>query len=106
MKPDAVMTAAAMVSCDECRAAIPPTNTCSVAGEINLPYAWQPAVVEISILRAGQLVILAVPGEFTTMAGRRLRRAVHDAVRCQANERHVAMPPMIMYQYRCSDVYN
>ena len=51
------------------------------AGEINLPYAWQPAVVEISVLRAGQLVILAVPGEFTTMAGRRLRDAVRDVVR-------------------------
>ena len=49
-------------------------------GEINLPYAWQPAIVEISILRAGQLVILAVPGELTTMAGRRLRKAVHDLV--------------------------
>ena len=54
------------------------------AGEINLPYAWQPAIVEISILRAGQLVILAVPGEFTTMAGRRLRQAVHDVVRPKA----------------------
>ncbi len=49
-------------------------------GEINLPYAWQPAVVEISVLRAGQLIILAVPGEFTTMAGRRLRAAVYDMV--------------------------
>jgi hypothetical protein len=27
-----------------------------------------------------QLVILAVPGEFTTMAGRRLRAAVYDQV--------------------------
>lgn len=27
-----------------------------------------------------QLVILAVPGEFTTMAGRRLRAAVYDKV--------------------------
>ena len=36
--------------------------------------------MEIQILRAGQLVILAVPGEFTTMAGRRLREAVYDQV--------------------------
>lgn len=36
----------------------------------------QPSIVEIQILRAGQLVILCVPGEFTTMAGRRLREAV------------------------------
>ncbi|KAL5056006.1 hypothetical protein RYX36_036688 [Vicia faba] len=30
----------------------------------------------LKILRIGQLVILSVPGEFTTMAGRRLRDAV------------------------------
>lgn len=36
----------------------------------------QPAIVEIQILRVGQLVILCVPGELTTMAGRRLREAV------------------------------
>jgi Neutral/alkaline non-lysosomal ceramidase, N-terminal len=41
----------------------------------------QPAVVEISILRVGQLVLLCVPGEFSTMAGRRLREAVAEAVR-------------------------
>ena len=36
----------------------------------------QPSVVEIQILRVGQFVILCVPGELTTMAGRRLREAV------------------------------
>ena len=41
----------------------------------------QPAIVEIQILRVGQLVILCVPGELTTMAGRRLREAVHQQVR-------------------------
>lgn len=51
------------------------------AGEISLPYEWQPSVVEIQILRAGQLLILCVPGELTTMAGRRLREAVQDQVR-------------------------
>ena len=36
--------------------------------------------MDISILRMGNFVILAVPGEFTTMAGRRLRQAVYDQV--------------------------
>ena len=40
----------------------------------------QPAIVDIQILRAGQLVILCVPGEFTTMAGRRLREAIYAQV--------------------------
>lgn len=33
-------------------------------------------MVDIQILRVGQFVILCVPGELTTMAGRRLREAV------------------------------
>ncbi|KAK9767428.1 hypothetical protein K7432_002787 [Basidiobolus ranarum] len=45
-------------------------------GETKLPYMWQPRVVDIQILRIGQLVIAVVPGEFTTMSGRRLREAV------------------------------
>ena len=40
----------------------------------------QPSVVEIQILRVGQFVILCVPGELTTMAGRRLREAVQTQV--------------------------
>jgi neutral ceramidase len=34
--------------------------------------------VETQILRIGQFVIAAVPGEFTTMAGRRLRDALNS----------------------------
>ncbi|KAF5939574.1 hypothetical protein HYC85_023833 [Camellia sinensis] len=49
-------------------------------GEMQLPYAWAPSVLPIQILRIGQLVILTVPGEFTTMAGRRLRDAVRTVL--------------------------
>lgn len=45
-----------------------------------LPYQWEPNLVPISIFRVGALFVLNVPGEFTTMAGRRLRRAVKDIV--------------------------
>lgn len=45
-------------------------------GEMKIPYDWAPSVLPIQILQVGQLVILSVPGEFTTMAGRRLRDAV------------------------------
>lgn len=48
-------------------------------GEITFPYAWQPKVVDIGMIRIGDFNILAVPGEFTTMSGRRLRERV-DAV--------------------------
>ncbi|KAK3164819.1 hypothetical protein QOZ80_1AG0025230 [Eleusine coracana subsp. coracana] len=45
-------------------------------GEMKEPYDWAPAILPIQIIRISQLVILCVPGEFTTMAGRRLRDAV------------------------------
>nr|XP_027109891.1 neutral ceramidase 2-like [Coffea arabica]XP_027109901.1 neutral ceramidase 2-like [Coffea arabica] len=45
-------------------------------GEMKEPYDWAPSILPIQILRIGQLVILTVPGEFTTMSGRRLRDTV------------------------------
>jgi Neutral/alkaline non-lysosomal ceramidase, N-terminal len=42
-------------------------------GYAKTPYPWQPGVVHIQMMRVGQLVILVVPGEFTTMSGRRIR---------------------------------
>ncbi|KAA8543789.1 hypothetical protein F0562_022034 [Nyssa sinensis] len=49
-------------------------------GEMKKPYDWAPSILPIQILRIGQLVILSVPGEFTTMAGRRLRDAVRTVL--------------------------
>jgi neutral ceramidase len=45
-------------------------------GESSKPYDWQPHVVPIQLLRVGQLAIVAVPAEFTTMSGRRIRESV------------------------------
>ncbi|KAL7587190.1 hypothetical protein Lser_V15G38326 [Lactuca serriola] len=45
-------------------------------GEMKVPYDWAPSILPVQILKIGQMVILSVPGEFTTMAGRRLRDAV------------------------------
>lgn len=42
-------------------------------GESHFPYEWLPSVVEIQLIRiASSILIVAVPAEFTTMAGRRL----------------------------------
>ncbi len=53
----------------------------------------QPAIVDIQILRAGQLVILCVPGEFTTMAGRRLREAIYAQVPASFLQKIVCQTP-------------
>ncbi|WCJ44326.1 Neutral ceramidase [Euphorbia peplus] len=57
-----------------------PKNVLLSTGEMFEPYAWTPAILPIQILRLGKLIILSVPSEFTTMAGRRLREAVKETL--------------------------
>lgn len=49
-------------------------------GRATIPYEWQPKIVSTQTVQIGDVVLVAVPGEFTTMSGRRLRRAVEKAV--------------------------
>lgn len=49
-------------------------------GEMEFPYMWHPRIVPTQIVQLGQLAIVGLPGEFTTMSGRRIRRAVHEAL--------------------------
>ena len=48
-------------------------------GEISTPYLWTPNVVDVQLLRVGQLFIIVSPGEATTMSGRRWKEAIHDS---------------------------
>lgn len=43
-----------------------------------LPVPWIPNIMPVQIIKIGNLAIIAVPAEITTMAGRRLRNAVQD----------------------------
>jgi neutral ceramidase len=49
-------------------------------GDMEKPYAWDPHTIPLQILRVGQLFIVAVPSELTTMSGRRVRAIVRDIV--------------------------
>jgi neutral ceramidase len=49
-------------------------------GDINFPVPWTPKILPLQIFRIGQLFIIAVPGEFTTMSGRRLRDTVRNTL--------------------------
>lgn len=49
-------------------------------GNLRRPYRWDPESVPISIFKVGQLFILNVPSEFTTMAGRRLKRSIQSVI--------------------------
>lgn len=54
-------------------------------GDIHIPYDWAPSVVETQILRIGNLYLVGMPGEPTTMAGRRMRKAVKDRILALSN---------------------
>ncbi|KAL9131372.1 MAG: hypothetical protein Q9217_000699 [Psora testacea] len=45
-------------------------------GEIEEPYLWTPNIVDVQLLRVGQLIIIVSPGEATTMAGRRWKETI------------------------------
>ena len=45
-------------------------------GAMKRPYAWAANIVDTQIIRIGGVVIAALPGEFTTMSGRRVRNAL------------------------------
>ncbi|XP_006926093.1 neutral ceramidase [Pteropus alecto] len=45
-------------------------------GELSNPHPWHPDIVDVQIITLGSLAIVAMPGELTTMSGRRLREAV------------------------------
>jgi len=49
-------------------------------GGIDLPTKWAANILPIQMFKVGQLYILGVPAEFTTMAGRRLKDTVKQAL--------------------------
>ncbi|UUY08872.1 neutral/alkaline ceramidase [Pseudomonas sp. J452] len=61
-----------------CHAPKPILLVQSRAGSSGIP--WSPEVLPASILRIGQFALLAVPGEFTVMSGRRLRETVRGVL--------------------------
>ncbi|CAO1418967.1 unnamed protein product [Diamesa serratosioi] len=50
-------------------------------GRAVYPYDWQPHIVPTQIFLIGDLVLLAVPGEFSTMSGRRMRSEIQRAAK-------------------------
>lgn len=61
-------------------------------GMYHFPWHWHPDTVELQLIRIGDLFIAGVPGEFTTMAGRRIR----EAVAAKAKSLGVANPEIVI----------
>lgn len=53
---------------------------------MNLPYEWAPKIVSTQILQIGNTYLVGVPGEFTTMSGRRMRNLIKNEILQQNNE--------------------
>lgn len=49
-------------------------------GQMFVPYAWTPNIIDVQSLRVGQFVIIVSPSEATTMSGRRWRSAVASSL--------------------------
>lgn len=49
------------------------------------PHPWTPNILPISVVTIGDLAIVAIPAEISTMAGRRLKATVENALNGQAN---------------------
>jgi neutral ceramidase len=65
-------------------------------GEITSPYLWTPNIVDVQVLRVGQLVIIVSPGEATTMSGRRWKEAVHSQAASLALSGSSTVEPIVV----------
>lgn len=65
-------------------------------GELTTPYLWTPNVVDVQVLRVGQLVIIVSPGEATTMAGRRWKEAIHKSALSTALSGSSSVDPVVV----------
>lgn len=56
------------------------TTASNVSFQFNYPSEWSPRVVSTQIAQIGPFAIVCVPGEFTTMSGRRTRKTVGNVL--------------------------
>ncbi|KAK2884362.1 neutral ceramidase isoform X2 [Channa argus] len=56
-------------------------------GEMNWPLPWHPEIVDVQIITIGSVAVAAVPGEMTTMSGRRLRETVKQELESEGTFR-------------------
>jgi len=65
-------------------------------GFAHTPYDWSPSTVNIQLLRVGQVFIIVMPGELTTMAGRRLRDTLRSAILASSSFSSVQNPVILI----------
>ncbi|KAI8869991.1 Neutral/alkaline nonlysosomal ceramidase [Ramicandelaber brevisporus] len=68
-------------------------------GDSHFPYDWAARVVILQTMRIGNLVLVGVPGELTTMSGRRMRKAIRDAVKDSVGDDAIVLIAGLSNQY-------
>lgn len=58
---------------------------------VSKPYPWSPSIVDMQMLRIGQVFIAVSPSEVTTMSGRRWREAIAKEARAKFDDDPIAM---------------
>lgn len=74
-----------MLDCQKPKAVLVPI------GEMKYPYAWSPEIMPTQLLQVGNIVIVALPAEFTTMAGRRIREDIQQIFDSKEEKVHVIL---------------
>jgi len=65
-------------------------------GETTSPYLWSPNIVDIQVLRVGQLIIIVSPGEASTMAGRRWKEAIYASSSALGLTGRTSLEPVVV----------
>lgn len=60
-------------------------------GEIHFPLDWTPEIMPTQMFEVGNLVFVALPGEFTTMSGRRIRSDIEKLYADNGRKVHVIL---------------
>jgi neutral ceramidase len=55
-------------------------------GRAIFPYHWQPTIVPLQIFAIGDLLMFGLPGEFSTMAGRRLQNEIQIFAKSRSHQ--------------------
>ena len=74
-----------MLDCQQPKAVILPV------GEMNFPYEWVPEIMPTQIFEIGDIIIVGLPAEFTTMSGRRIRDDIQKLYEKRGRKVHIIL---------------
>lgn len=68
-----------------------PKSTLIPLGEMRRPYDWGPEVMPTQLFEVGDIILVGLPAEFTTMSGRRIREDITEVYASKGRKVHVIL---------------